>query len=527
MNGARTGSRALHVLAVIVAAQLALAVVPVTPGNAQTRGTLVYATRVEPRCIDPGNQVDQQTLRVLRNAYEPLVSELQGSVRLGPGLATRWDISQDSRVFTFSLRPNVKFADGTPFNAESVKFTFDRIKKLGLAVASVLDTVERVEVADAQTVRIRLSRPDVYFLYGVAKVGIVSPTAATRNQDGEDMGNKWLCRNTAGTGPYQLAQWQPNQFMLMQRNPTYWQGWTGKHIETVRLIFVPENATQLQLLERLEIDMVSTPFINETERLRANPKLRVIIAPAIETDIFTYNVTKPPLNDVRVRRAVSLAFDYEAMARQVWRGYGRVPRGFLPEGMECFDKSIAPQRQDLARVRELLQQANVSSGTITLGFTRGREDMKQAAAILQDTLRGFGLQLQVQEIPWPTLFEMHKTAATAPHVGSLIMGAFTGDPASFMELNFHSRNIDRPYNWSFWKNAEFDKLIDDARATPDAARRCGLLGRAQKILVDEAPAMYVANPPKVEAITARVKGYYPHPIDYYWSTRFYPMYLSE
>ncbi len=525
--GGTPARRVLVVALGVIAGVSMFASRPLPRSEAQTQGTLVYATRVQPACIDPGNQVDQQTVRILRNSYEQLVHELQGSINLEPGLATRWQASPDLRSYTFTLRPNVKFADGTPLNAEAVKFSYDRVKKLGLAVNSVLSAMERVDVVDPMTVRISLSRPDYYFLYSVAKVAIVSPTAAMKNQEGSDLGNKWLCRNTVGTGPYQVTQWQPNQFIVQSRNPTYWQGWEGRHIDTVRTVFVPENATQLQLLERLEIDMNSTPFVNEVDRLKANPRLRVIIAPAVETDIFTFNTTKPPLNDVRVRRALSLAFDYEAMARQVWRGYARVPRGFLPEAMECFDKSIAPQRQDLGRARELLQQAGVSNVTLTLAFTRGREDKRQAAQILQDAVRPMGVNIQIQETPWPTLFEMHKTGAGAPHMGSLIMGAFTGDPAGFMELNFHSRNIDRPYNWSFWKSDEFDRAVDDARATADKAKRCQVLGRAQKILVDEAPAIYVANPNKVETIRSRVRGYYPHPVDYYWSTRFYRMWLSE
>ena len=96
------------------------------------------ATRVQPTCVDPGNQPDQQSVRILRNSYEQLVQELQGSMNLGPGLATRWEVASDLKSITFHLRPNVKFADGTPFNAEAVRFSFDRIKKLGLYVASIL-----------------------------------------------------------------------------------------------------------------------------------------------------------------------------------------------------------------------------------------------------------------------------------------------------------------------------------------------------------------------------------------------------
>ncbi|MBM3450844.1 MAG: ABC transporter substrate-binding protein [Armatimonadetes bacterium] len=512
--------------ALLVLASL-LTVAPVPESRAQVQGTLVYATRVEPRCVDPANQVDQQTLKVVRNAYEPLVEEIQGTLRLGPSLATRWQISPDAKTYTFTLRPGVKFADGSDLTPQSVKFSYDRIKAGGLAVGSILNDLDRVEVVNQTTVRIVLAQPDVYFLYKVAKVGIVNDKVATQRAEGNDMGQRWLCRNTAGSGPYQLAEWQPAQFIMLRRNPHYWRGWNGKHIDAIRLAFVPENVTQLQMLERLEIDMNTTAFVNDIERLRQNRGLRVILAPAIETDIFTMNSARGALTDTRVRQAISLAFDYNAQAFNVWRRLGVLPRGFMPQGLECFNKTISPQRQDMARARELLQQANATNIRLALAFTAGREDMKQAAAILQDNLRQLGPQLEVREIPWPTLFEMHKRADSAPNFGTLIMGAFTGDPASYLELNFHSRNIERPYNWSFWKNAEFDKLVDDAKQTLDKPKRCEMLGRAQKILVDEAPALYVASPPKVETLRTRVKGYLPHPIDYYWSTRFYQMWLEQ
>jgi peptide/nickel transport system substrate-binding protein len=526
VQGDRRSVLARALLVVLLLVTL-VAAAPAPESRAQVQGTLVYATRVEPRCIDPANQVDQQTLKVVRNAYEPLVEEIQGTLRLGPAIATRWTLSPDAKTYTFELRAGVKFADGSPLTPQAVKFSYDRIKAGSLAVGSILNDLERVEVAGPSTVRIHLSQPDVYFLFKVAKVGIVNDKVAMQRADGSDMGQRWLCRNTAGSGPYQVAEWQPAQFIMLRRNPNYWKGWDGKHIDAIRFAFVPENITQLQLLERLEIDMNTTAFVNDIERLRQNRGLKVILAPAIETDIFTMNTARGPLADVRVRQAVSLAFDYNAQAVNVWRRLGVLPRGFMPQGLECFNKAIPAQRQDLGRARELLQQANATNIRLVLAFTAGREDMKQAAAILQDGLRQLGPQLEVREIPWPTLFEMHKRADSAPNFGTLIMGAFTGDPASYLELNFHSRNIERPYNWSFWKHAEFDKLVDDAKQTLDKPKRCELLGRAQKILVDEAPALYAASPPKVETIRTRVKGYLPHPIDYYWSTRFYQMWLEN
>ncbi|MBM3450845.1 MAG: hypothetical protein FJX78_07690 [Armatimonadetes bacterium] len=255
--------------------------------------------------------------------------------------------------------------------------------------------------------------------------------------------------------------------------------------------------------------------------------LRTLITPAMETHMFTLNMARAPISDVRVRRALTAAFDYDAQAVYVWKRLGTIPRGFLPTRMKCFNNSIPVYKEDLFRARELLQQAGAGGARLSMNFTQGREDLKQAAVIFQDTLRNLGVTLDVRETPWPSLFEQQRRADGAPHMVTLIQSAFTADPTTMMESSFHSRNIEKPYNWSIFRNTEYDRLIDEARGTLDKTKRCEMLGRAQKIIYDEEPAIFFASPPRLETSRIRVKGYVPHPSDYFWSVKWYQLSLED
>ncbi len=488
---------------------------------------LTYGMRLEPKSFDPAGGNEQYTLKVIRSAYEGLIQEKFGTTQLEPGLAESWTVSPDNMTWTFKLRRGVKFHDGSEFDAGAVQFTFDRLRKVPIG-AHRLVAGAAVEVVDPFTVRIVLKAPDVYFPYSLAKVPIVSPRAVRDHDEGGDDAQKWLARNTAGTGPYRIARWESNQFILLDRFQDYWRGWTGPHLDQVRIIIVPEPATMLQMLERNEIDMMSNPILpQDIERLKRNPGLQFVAGPALETDIFSLNTRKPPLDNKQFREGLSYLFDYQTMAQRVLGGYGRIPRGFLPTGFECFNQKMKPMVHDPMRGRALIQQSGVTRASLIYNYTAAREDYRQAGLLLQDALRDLGIELRMQEFPFTTLIEQQQRVDTAPHMAPLAMGAFSGDPIFFLELNFHSKNMGGPYNWSHYQNLEVDGLLARARATADRAARCQMLGRVQEILVADAAAIFMVSPSKVEFIRKRVKGYRLHPLDFVWPVRFYELHLEE
>ncbi|MBI4276814.1 MAG: ABC transporter substrate-binding protein [Armatimonadetes bacterium] len=488
---------------------------------------LIYGMRLEPKSFDPAGGNEQYTLKVLRSAYEGLVQEKFGAAQIEPSLAESWTPSADRSAWTFKLRRGVKFSDGAEFDAEAVRATWDRLRKVTIGVHRLVANTE-VQVVDRYTVTIKLNAPDVYFLYSLAKVPIVSPKAIKEHDEGGDFAQKWLAENTAGTGPYRITRWEHNQFIQLDRFAGYWRGWSGRHLDQVKIVIVPEHATMMQMLERLEIDMHSNPILpQDVERLKRNAGLQFVTGPASETAIFSLNTQKPPLDNKKFRQGLTYLFDYPGMAKKVLGGFGRVPRGFLAPGLECYTDRRPPMTYDPAKGKALIEQSGARGATLLYHYTAAREDYRQAGLLLQDALRGVGVEMKMQEFPFITLIEQHKKVETSPHMAPLAMGAFSGDPVYFFELNFHSKNAGGPYNWSYYKNAEVDGLLQKARATPDRGGRCQMLGKVQEILVDDAAAIYMVNPDKVEFIRKRVKGYRLHPLDFVWPVRFYELSFEE
>lgn len=493
--------------------------------------TITYAVYNEPQTADPASGSTGDILKILRNCYEPLVKETIGSLDLEPGLATEWEVSEDQKEWIFYLRENVKFTDGTTLTANDVKVTFERVLTAGLGGASLISSIESIEVVDENTVKMILEAPNVFFLYRIAKIPIVSATAIEQHEVDGDQAGTWLSRNTAGTGPWVLCEenWITGEYLELVRFDDYWGGWAEDKFDVVRIIFTNDTTVQMQMLERGEIDKNGVSIIDAVDRLQQNKNLQILNGAGLETDIITLNCQKYPLDNKDFRMALSYALDYEAVRDDIFGGYSDVPRGFLPSNFEGFNESIPSQEFCMEKAKEYLDNSGVDTNglVLTMHLNKGQATQMSTAIIFQDALRQLGIELEITEVQWAVLSEEFTSVDTAPHMSILAMGAYTGDPIYFISSVFHSENIGAPYNWSFFSNSELDALLDEATATADNIKRNELLARAQQILVEEAPAIYYACPQKLEAISTRVAGYKLHPLDYYYYINFYDVSVAE
>ena len=177
--------------------------------------TLNYGQVFDVTTMDPAAAYDNISLRVTRMVYDTLVYDKIPSQDVIPGFAESWEISDDNTVFTFKLRDGVKFTDGTPVDAEAVKFSFERTLKINKGPSVFIDAIDTVEAVDPTTVRFTLKRPDIFFLQKTTKIGIVSPTAAQENAKGDDQGEEWLTSHVVGSGPYMLKEFTPGERVLV------------------------------------------------------------------------------------------------------------------------------------------------------------------------------------------------------------------------------------------------------------------------------------------------------------------------
>ena len=307
---------------------------------------------------------DNPTRKIHAGVYEPLIDHKLGTAdatNLEGVLAKSWKVSPDGLTYTFALRENVKFHDGSTLSAEDVKLSLERMKKIGLGRSWALDPVKEVRVVNPMTVELVLARPYPPFLLGLPVVFIVSSQAVKKNQKGDDLAQAWLTQNEAGTGPFRLREFKVGEQIVMDRFDGYWRGWPAKHLDRVVLKLVAEPATQKILMEGGQGHWADTISPGDLESFAQRKDFVVTAEPTWGIQFFWMNTKKAPLDDPRVRKAMRLAFPYEQMIKDVMRGRGTLPQGYLSPGY--LTQEGPPEKTDLQAARKLLAEVGVAPGT--------------------------------------------------------------------------------------------------------------------------------------------------------------------
>lgn len=512
----------------LVAVAMMLAMSFCMVAEVDTSKPFVYAWREVMWTIDPAAMVTAMAEGLNGTAYEGLLEYGVGSMLYEPRLAKSFEVSEDGLIYTFYLQEDVTFHDGTAFNAEAVKFSYERVKEFELAAASYITGFDHAEVVDDYTVRLVLSFPNASFIYGIPWIKIISPTAAKEHEVDGDWGNSWYHENIVGTGPYQFDYWEPSLELVLDKFPGYWRGWEGEHLE--RLVFrtIREPATQRMLIEAGEVDMIDQVLIADLEILKENPDLLVVESPEVGIGQIMMNTRGKPgsvLNDRRVRQAMAYAFDYEMMINSVMEGHAGRAHGPLDPVFGEHDETIFLYNKDLDRARELLADAGYPNGgfTLRLGIVAGLQLEVDAGLMFQSGLAKLGIQLEIQQIPWPSLLTGCRDCENGPDMCFLFSGGRVPDPNNSLARPWHTNGT---YDWSCLPNEELDAVLDEALRTVNPSDRTELYKTAQRMIADAIPAIWVMTNTQIKATRSWVKGYVQNPADGY-VTPFYEMYFED
>lgn len=508
---------ALLVLILVVASQ---------PGHTQTRAdTLIWAHSSPPRTLDPHISDSASVVRNALVIYEALVRYKYGTLELEPALATSWEVGNNGRSYVFELRRGVKFHDGTEFDADAVKTSFDRYKAIGSAV--VIDPYEGAEVLGKYRVRVNLKRPHVAFINMVAKIWIVSPRAVQTNRSADDpWARRWFFDNGAGTGAYRLVRWVTDQQVILDRFDDYWGGWDPRAPRRVVHAIIREPATQRLLLERGEVDMALSLSADDMPGLQRNPQVVVNTYPTLVSLYFRMVTFKGPLRDVKVRRAVQLAFNSSGFfaAR---RGLSRALQGPLPSGIP-FARQFA-QPYDLERARALLAEAGYPQGgfELTFQYTSGFEEQSRSAEILQAGLSQLGIRLRIIEGTYGSMVAAWGQPDTTPDISAFFVYPGYPDPDTYLFQLYHSASFPPAgQNPGRYRNSQLDDLLIRGQVATDRSRRAEIYREVQEIAVANALDVFVSNPSYLVAIRSRVKGYLYNPA-WHDTTEFYRLRLDR
>lgn len=496
--------------AAIAAAVLAFA----SPGSAQTPpDALVVGQIAEPKSLDPHAVTAVNDFRILVNLYDGLTRYKDGTLEVEPSLAESWEVSQDGKTYTFRLRSGVAFHDGTPFDAEAVKFNFDRMldeqhpyHDTGpFPLAFFFSSVEEVKVVDELTVEFRLSEPYAPFLSNLAyPTGLIVSPAAVKNH-GKDFG-----RNPSGTGGYRFEQWEANSRVVISRNADYWDG--APALEAV--VYRPITDANTRIAEMLSggLDVMVEVPPDSLQQFRGDESFQVHEQAGPHVWFLILNAKDGPFADRKVRQAANYAIDKQALVENILQGTAEVAAGPTPPAFAwAYNESLEPYPYDPERARQLLREAGYDGQELTFYVTEGGSGMLDPVAMgtaIQADLEAVGMPTRIETYEWNT-FLGKVNPGLEGKADMAEMAWMTNDPDTLPFLTLRSEAFPDKggFNSGYYANEEVDTLLEEARAATSQERRAELYKEMQEIVREDAPWVFVANWKQNAVTRENVEGF--------------------
>ena len=412
--------------------------------------------------LDPSMDISATGLNVLQNIFYALTKiESDGSVT--PLIAKSWKSSTDSKTWTFVIDEKAKFSDGTPVTAEDVMWTFDKIRNDAKSpTRSYLGLVEKISVLDGNSVQIALKQPFAIFDRQATLLSIL-PKAAY-----EKMGAEAFARKPIGAGPFRVVEWVKDDQIVLEPVPNHWK----EQPKLKRLVFkpVPSEASRTAALQSNAVDVVAVLPPPVVEQLKTRPNVKIVNIPSNRVVYMGMNVKNPVLNDLKLRQAIDMAIDRNAIANQLLRGLGAPASQINAPVTFGFDEARKPTAYNPERAKQLIKESNYKGQEIPLSYANNRfafgDEVSQAVAGYLEAV-GIKVKLEAQQFnSWlPIWLEKKLQGLYVMSYGPSIMDA---------ELTL-STLFESGTGRGYWDSPEIDKLIADQRAEADPVRRKKIL----------------------------------------------------
>lgn len=469
-------------------------------------GRLTVALYTDATIPDPLKTRDLTSHMVMKQVCEALVT-FDEDFNIIPQLADKWDVSADGKTFTFALRKNVRFHNGKILDAEDVKYSVDRMKADSPSKGDFA-SIESVTVVDPGTVAIKLTTPTPMLLAALAGPfgGYILPKDLEKQQGGE-------VRKPVCTGPFEYVEWQPDRFLRLKKFADYvpdtrFKGPTGlggnrtAYLDEVLFRIVPDRSARITSLEAGEVDFSTRIDVSDFERLEKDKRIKAINNTVLEWMVLWLGVTVPPTDNLKFRQAVEAAINYDELAQIAQDKYATVNAAFMHPSQKSWRSAVAETKHkyDPELAKKLLQESGYKGETIELFSTREMDYMANTALGLQQQLGKVGIKVEVKYQDMPGL--IHTVYASKPTY-QLGMMSSSGryDPDQHYYRRLHSSVAVNKY-----KSAEYDRVVEQARATMDPKERLALYDQAQKILMADLPAIILFHPSFFDAAQKYVMG---------------------
>jgi peptide/nickel transport system substrate-binding protein len=437
--------------------------------------TLTVPMSFNPGSLDPDVFYGNEGLLITTSCYDGLLRYKNNTTEIEPALAESYDVSSDGKTWTFHLVPNVKFADGTPFNAEAARFSIERRRDVDAGPAYMVAPIVKTEAPDDNTLVVQLKTPiDPFESWLASPYGLkmVNPTLVKEHEQGDPQAQDWLADHCAGTGPYDMTEAQPGQRYELAANKNYWGD--QPDFQNVELPVIPSFSTQALQLRQGELDMM-THGLNkaDVESFESDDNFTVERLPGISAINLWINPNKPNLQDTNVRRAIGLALDRQKLVDEVYGDDADVYNDVFAPGTlpadHAYDISYDPDE-----ARAILENVPEDMRTITLQFTSDDATNQQIAGLIAQQLNDVGFQVNQRGLPETEVFNFTEAPEDRrPDMIVLPQNPDDASPSSFPQLQWVNDGAFFP---PFDPNA--DKVFYKAVQSNDENQAMDLYGQA-------------------------------------------------
>ncbi|MCI1589117.1 glutathione ABC transporter substrate-binding protein [Heyndrickxia oleronia] len=458
--------------------------------------------------LDPHDSNDTLGLSAERMMMEGLLG-FDKDMKVVPVLAEDYQVNDQATEFTFHLKKGVKFQDGTPFNAEAVKYNIDRLANPDnhLKRYSLFELVKETQAVDEYTVKVLLKEP-----FGAMINNFAHPSAAMISPAALKKYGKDIARNPVGTGPFKFEEWDQSDHLKLVKNEDYWKEGYPK-VDSITFKPVPENGSRVAMLQTGEADFAYPIPTEQVKSIDGKNGIVIENDPSIIVYYLSMNTLKKPYDDVRIRQAMNYAINKDAFIKVVWNGLGDKPTSVLAPKV-AFSSEQESYNFDLEKAKKLMKEAGVEDGFKTTLWVSNSSTSVKSAEFLQQQLAQINIKVEVVPMEAGTLsdklwgpqkpedaeVELYY-GGWSPSTGDADWGIrpLLGGQAAYPPLN---------YNVSYYNNEKVNQALKDALQTADESKREAAYKDAQKLIWEDAPWVTLAVPKNLAGKKNYLDGIY-------------------